>query len=161
MAGTPEAFSSTAFTDAFQTGSAAAESVPTYGGGHGDDYERRVRNWWDEIDRLRAENREREAAAAEKLRRAEELDAEARRLEAKRIAKRARKAQEARAGELKRLRAETYAAESEALRLRVAIEDASAEIVRIQDEIAATEAAAVRAAFMARRNAALALLLLT
>jgi chromosome segregation ATPase len=128
----------------------------TYGGGHDDDYERRVRNWWYEIERLKAQNREREAAEAERKRAIEARRQELAELEAERSRRRAKKAQQARDAALKSIRDDIADMERQSMLLRAENAAVAAEIERIMNEIAAAE----QAVLMARRNAALALLLL-
>jgi hypothetical protein len=117
--------------------SGAETSAPvTYGGGgsgRDDDLERRVRNWWAEIDSLRAQNREREAAEREKTLKAEKLDAERRKVEAQRV--KTKKAKESRAAELSRLDDEIEQAETETRLVREEMERTLAEIGRLETQI--------------------------
>ncbi len=147
-------FGATSFTHTPPAGfepwnaSPVIEDTPiTYGGGHGDDYERQVQRWWDEIDRLRAENKAKEEAERERQREIEAHKQALAELEAQRSRKKARKAQEA---QREALRAEIAEAEREAAELRIAIQAILTEIARIEAE---------QRQFIMKRNAALALLL--
>jgi hypothetical protein len=118
------------------SGAAQAGTPATYGGGgagRDDDLERRVRNWWAEIDRLRQDNRERETAEREKTRKAEKLDAERRKVEAQRV--KTKKAKESRAAELSRLDDEIEQAETETRLVREEMERTLAEIARLETQI--------------------------
>jgi chromosome segregation ATPase len=122
----------------------------TYGGGH--ITEQQVHDWWDRIDRLRAENRAKEEAQRETESNIRTQVADLAELQAKRS--RSKKV----AAERAALRAEINAAEHQVAVLRAAIDATLADIDRIHTEMAAAELA--RLAFVRRRNAALALLLL-
>jgi hypothetical protein len=133
------------------SGAATAGGPVTYGGGgagRDDDLERRVRNWWAEIDRLRQDNRERETAEREKTRKAEKLDAERRQVEAQRV--KTKKAKESRAAELSRLDDEIEQAETETRLVREEMERTLAEIARLETQIQ----------LFLRRRSAMALLLI-
>lgn len=134
----------------------AAQPAVTYG--HGEDYEVRVRNWWAQIERLRAESEAQRDAERERTRYAEQLEAERRALESQRIAKRAKKAKAQRDAELGRIGREIDATGRQSALLRAAIAETFAEIGRIHSDIAAAEAARVLTA--RRQRMALALLLI-
>lgn len=129
----------------FFTGAGAASIVvpepeitrqKTYGGGD-HDYAARVRHWWDEIERIQRERREKDRAAEEAQRQLAELEAKKR--QTKTLAKRREKLEE---------RIDEYRAETEAM---------AAQIADLQAQIALAEAAieAQLAFNAARRRAAL------
>lgn len=130
----------------------------TYGGGD-HSYELRVRNWWNEIERLRAERQEREdderRQAAEIARKLQEIAD----LEAERARRRKRAEKERLRAEIAAVQAEIRAAERETSELREQALFAAREIARIQAEIDAAEAMRL-AEIMTRRRAAMALMLM-
>jgi septal ring factor EnvC (AmiA/AmiB activator) len=165
MAGNPAAFEPSAFQNsAFQTGETTPPVIGidpvTYGGGGlgNDAYELRVRAWWEQIDRLRAQNREREAAETERKAEIEASRQALAEIESRRSRKRTKAAQQARELERAAIQRDIAAAEAETEDLRLAISDALRDIERIQTQIAEAEQVA-RRQFLIRRNA-MALLLI-
>jgi chromosome segregation ATPase len=129
-----------------------SDGAPTYGGGH--EYESRVRAWWDEIDRLRAENKAKDEAEREKQERIEARERELAANEAAQARNRSRKATKRQLAVALALEAEIESITTEAEVLRASIEETQSEITRLIEQIEA------QTQFDRRRRQALSLLLI-